>query len=409
VPLQRDLEALQKSLRLKPEALEKLLDLDLRNDTDLARSHLLHRLRLLDITWGQMRKVGKSARGTFHEIWELQWRPELAVSLIEASRWGQTVVQAATARAIELTAKANDLAALSELVDQVLLARLESAIGPVTGALRNRAAKTADAQQLLGALPPLSNAYRYGDVRQSDSAMVERVLDELIVRAAISLPLACAALDEAAAEKMRSLVLDANSAIRLRNAEEQSTAWRNALKHLATQQGASVLLQGVAARLLVDEGDWDMQQAATALGLHMSAGSEPADAAAWLEGCLNQSAAALLHDDALWTLIDEWLCQLSEEHFLNILPLVRRTLSTFGAGERRQLGERAARGGRSQRSASAPCGCRHRSPSAAGSAHRSPAGHARRPILRGEPAANARFSGQRPAAHHRFPARNPSG
>ena len=40
-------------------------------------------------------------RGTFHEFWTLQWRPEFALQLIEASRWGQTLVDAATTRVIE--------------------------------------------------------------------------------------------------------------------------------------------------------------------------------------------------------------------------------------------------------------------------------------------------------------------
>ena len=52
VPLQRDMEQQQKSLRMKPEAASKLLALDLRKDIDLARSHFLHRLRLLGIDWG---------------------------------------------------------------------------------------------------------------------------------------------------------------------------------------------------------------------------------------------------------------------------------------------------------------------------------------------------------------------
>ena len=51
VPLQRDLGQQQKTLRLKPEAAQKVLDLDLRQANDLARSHLLHRLRLLEIGW----------------------------------------------------------------------------------------------------------------------------------------------------------------------------------------------------------------------------------------------------------------------------------------------------------------------------------------------------------------------
>lgn len=344
VPLQRDLEALQKSLRLKPEAGEKIVDLDLRNDTDLARSQLLHRLRLLRVSWGEVRKVGKSARGTFHELWTLQWRPEFVVQLIEASRWGQTVAQAAAARAIDLAVDAKLLADLSDLVDRVLLANLQVAMAPVMSALQNRAATTADALQLLGALPPLANAFRYGTVRQTDANMVAQVLDSLITRAAISLPLACVALDEDAAAALRSVVLNAHAAIRLRNAEEQSAAWQKALQHVAGQSTSSALLQGVCARLLLDEGHWNMEAAGDALGLRVSAGSPPAQAAAWLEGFLNQSPSVMLHDTSFWSLIDVWLSGLSDEHFMNVLPLIRRTFSTFSQSERRQLGERAGRG-----------------------------------------------------------------
>src|SRR5205823_14621768 len=78
VPLQRDLEREQRRLRLPPEAIERTVDLDLRKETDLQRSHLLHRLSILYIGWGREQQV-RSARGTFHELWQLRWFPELAV------------------------------------------------------------------------------------------------------------------------------------------------------------------------------------------------------------------------------------------------------------------------------------------------------------------------------------------
>ena len=52
VPLQRDLQAQQRHLRLRPEAVPRDYDLDLRKPNDLARSRLLHRLALLEVTWG---------------------------------------------------------------------------------------------------------------------------------------------------------------------------------------------------------------------------------------------------------------------------------------------------------------------------------------------------------------------
>lgn len=344
VPLQRDVEQAQKSLRLKPDATQKTLDLDLRNANDLARSHLLHRLNLLDIPWGTISKVGRSSRGTFHEVWSLQWQPEFVLRLIEASQWGQTLVQAATACVADRCQRIETLSELSALVDRVLLADLDHGVAAATHALEDRAALTGDAAQLLAALPALSNVFRYGNVRQTDAALVGHVLDGLIVRAAISLPLACGALDDTAAEALRENMLGAHAAIGLRDSEEQAAIWQRALSQIATQAGAHELLQGVAVRLLLDGGVWASQDVAQALSLHLSAGAEPAKAAAWLDGFLNRNAVVLLHDAHVWQLVNDWLASLNEEHFVRVLPLVRRTFSAFGPGERRDLGQRASRG-----------------------------------------------------------------
>jgi hypothetical protein len=67
VPLQRDLEAKQRRLLLKPSAEIAIKDLDLRNETDRARSQLLHQLRLLGITWGKLQRTSGAKKGTsFH-------------------------------------------------------------------------------------------------------------------------------------------------------------------------------------------------------------------------------------------------------------------------------------------------------------------------------------------------------
>ena len=95
VPLMQDLERLQKRLRLPPDPAQTTKVLDLREANDLERSRLLHRLGLLDVPWGRVQHA--SGKGTFKEAWGLQWQPEFAVALIEASLWGTTVLDAATA------------------------------------------------------------------------------------------------------------------------------------------------------------------------------------------------------------------------------------------------------------------------------------------------------------------------
>jgi Family of unknown function (DUF5682) len=48
----------------------------------------------------------------------------------------------------------------------------------------------------------------------------------------------------------------------------------------------------------------------------------------------------LVHDPALFRLVDQWVSGLSADHFLQTLPLVRRTFATFPPMVRRQIGER---------------------------------------------------------------------
>lgn len=195
---------------------------------------------------------------------------------------------------------------------------------------------------MLEALPPLANVFRYGNVRQTDTGMVAHMLDSLIVRAAIGLPLACSGIDDDSASSLRATLLAAHSAVALRDAPEQTQAWQRALRLIADSSTAHTLLQGLATRLLLDEGLWQAAEAAQALSLHLSSGVEPLQAAAWLEGFLNRNAMVLLHDQQLWQLVNDWLCGLSEAHFTHILPLVRRTFAAFSASERRDLGQRAS-------------------------------------------------------------------
>src|SRR4051794_23515872 len=143
VPLQQDVARAQRRLRLKPEASAKELRLDLRREIDRERSRLLHRLNLLDVPWGRPAGVS-GARGTFREAFRLEWRPELALDLIHAGRWGTTVEAAARARAQALAAEEESVAALARLADAVLLADLPDALAAVMDALAARAALDRD-------------------------------------------------------------------------------------------------------------------------------------------------------------------------------------------------------------------------------------------------------------------------
>jgi len=347
VPLQRDIEQQQKSLRLKPEAASKLLALDLRKDTDLARSHFLHRLRLLGIDWGVRATDAQRNRGTFRESWQLQWEPELAVRIIEASVHGATVAQAATAKLRSSLTPETSLPEIAQAIDDALLADLPQLVEALIATLAQRAATTGDVAQLLQALPPLANVYRYGSVRQTDTALLAGVIDSLVLRAAIGLPVACMAMDEDAAAAMKTKVLAAHEALRLRTsdgeAQQAVDAWRLALRSLAMGDAAAALLRGMACRLLLDEQLLESAEIVRQFNRNLSLGAAPMDVAAWLDGFLNRQALVLLHDESIWGAVDAWLSGLGEMQFAQILPLVRRSFSSFSNHERQSLGDKVKR------------------------------------------------------------------
>ncbi len=339
VPLQRDLEAEQKRVRLKPSTEIKRLELDLREDNGRARSHLLHRLSILGVTWGEMERVsGKSS--TFHEHWTLQWQPELQLRLIEAGRYGNTLHEAAGTCLVEGAGAASDLAQLTAKLDQALLAALPSAVDALLQAVRNRAAISSDIQHLMQALSPLTRIARYGDVRGTASASVAPIIDSLVERIIIGLPLASSALDDEAAAAMLVLIAEVQASLDTLENAEWSADWVSCLQRLAHDDNLAPAIRGYALRLLFDRQQVGEEELARLAGLMLSPVVPPLTAAAWLSGLLRGSGLLLLNQDALWCILDTWLRALSHEQFQTLLPMLRRAFADFTPPERRRMNEK---------------------------------------------------------------------
>ncbi|EPH42421.1 hypothetical protein STRAU_4534 [Streptomyces aurantiacus JA 4570] len=375
VPLQRDLTRLQRRLRLKPEALERELELDLRKETDAARSRLLHRLRLLGVGWGEPAE-SRGSTGTFRETWRLRWEPELSVRVAEAGVWGTTVLGAATAKAEADAVGAAALADVTSLAERCLLADLPDALPVVMRVLADRAALDADVGHLAQALPALVRSLRYGDVRGTSTGALGEVALGLAERVFVGLPPACAGLDADAAAAMRGHVDGVHVAVGLLGelaavtevagaegpasrtegpavAEGPALAggvrgrWQRVLRGLVGGERVAGVVRGRCARLLMDDGVLDEGEAARFMGLALSPGTEPGEAAAWIEGFVGGGAGGgmlLVHDERLLGLVDAWLTGVSGDAFVDVLPLLRRTFGAYEPGVRRTLGELVRRG-----------------------------------------------------------------
>ncbi|TDD63341.1 hypothetical protein E1293_43260 [Actinomadura darangshiensis] len=340
VPLQRDLQAEQRRLRLKPSALGREQDLDLRKPTDLERSRLLHRLRMLDVDWGVLSE--STSKGTFRETWTLAWRPEFDVELIEAGAWGTTVRGATTARAEALATGAATLADLTSVAERCLLADLGDALPTVMRALADRAAVDTDVAHLMSAMPAIVRALRYGDVRGTSTGPLRTVVDGLVVRVCVGLPPAITGLDDDAARDFLTHVDAVHGALSLLADEGHVERWRRTLEALLTRPDTlHGLIEGRLTRLLLDAGR--LPDVPDRMARAVSVGAAPDRAAAWVEGFLAGGGLLLMHDEALLRLVDEWISALPDGSFTDVLPLLRRTFGAYPAAERRAIGEQLRR------------------------------------------------------------------
>lgn len=346
VPLEADLRARSKTLRLRQQAGAKTLDLDLRRDIDVERSQFLHRLGILEIDWGTPADSEVRSTGTFRETWALQWKPEFSVSVIEASLWGTTVVAAATSCVVS---KINEpdisLASLIGLLENSLLANLPAALSAVLESVKTVAALDHDVSHLMAALPTLTRTLRYGDVRGTDVSALVDVADSLLIRICTGLAVAVTGLDDPSAEEFREHLDKVHSAVMVRDDRDASARWLQAMAGVIDRDDVNGLLVGRMVRLLRDSGSITETAAAQRLSRALSVGSTPTAKAGWVDGFLGGGGLVLVHDRALLTLIDTWVRQLREQDFIDTLPLLRRTFGAFEAGERRAIGQ-AVRGGR---------------------------------------------------------------
>jgi uncharacterized protein DUF5682 len=349
VPLDADLRARARTLKLKIDPLERTLALDLRREFDRARSAFLHRLVALGVGWGTVTEDLVRGMGTFHETWALRWRPELSVAIIDAAVWGTTVAAAAGARIVSVAESADRLSVVTDAVAGVLLASLPEALPPVLRALDARAAADSDVISLMTAVPALVRAVRYGNVRGTPTESLSAVVDALCVRICAGLPAAAGGLADDAAVALRDAMDGVGGALALHERSaggaQARARWLAALRGLSERRDVHGLVAGRVVRMLADAGVLSWADAARRLGAALSVGVPAVGKAQWAEGFLSGSGGGLLlvHDRDLLGVLDGWVTSLGAGEFMEVLPLLRRTFGEFSAPERASIGRAVRR------------------------------------------------------------------
>lgn len=345
-PLLEDLQRLQKKNKLKPEALERELALDLRSTAGLGKSVLLHRLNILGVPWGKLVDAG-SSRGTFRERWLLRWEPEYAVRLAEHLVFGSTIEQAANNKLSESLANENHLGKLADTVQLCLESQLNKAAEIGLARLNDRAAHTSDALELLNSLSPLVNISRYGTAREMSLGHIDELINRLAIQAALALPYACRNINDEESSHFRHSINKAHAAMQLAEMDISiMEEWWHALQQVVASHQSSLQVAGLSARLLYQAKKIENDALQRLLQKTLSPGLPVADAARFFEGFFADAVQRLLYDQILLTAVENWLLSLESDAFVEFLPLFRRVFSDLDAMERKRmmttiLGERS--------------------------------------------------------------------
>jgi len=353
-PLARDLAAWQRRTRLKPQDLELEIKLDLRSEAGLLKSTLLHRLNLINVPWGKLIDA-QAGRGTFREVWVIEWEPGYSVSLAEALVHGVTIEQAAANATLKKAREKTSITELASLIQSALVADLPETAASCIEQLQAVAVSSSDITDLMKAISPLVRVLRYGTARRLPEDALRSLILSISVEINAGVRIGSRGLDEETAAARISAMEAYDAALRLFADDALISSWRNELGKIVGDDQVIPSIAGLSLRRLHDVRVWELERVAAEFARHTGS-RQPKESGAFLEGFLRGGSEVLLQDEPLLQLLDAWLCELSDMDFTDSLPLLRRSMSSFDKVARRRVLEKVQRGRQQSRSAASHLG-----------------------------------------------------
>jgi hypothetical protein len=334
-PLLLDFTRQCAALKLKGGLDEHGVELDLyRSAGQREVSRFLHRLQLLEVLFA--RKVAGpdfTSGDNLHrvrEIWRHQWHPGVEARLIEQSRYGATVVEAATARLLELATAAGSGERRAERAARLVVEACRCGLHAQAPALLARArqliAEDGDVASVIGAADGLHLLITGREPLEAHDlpALAESVLAAWTRASYLITDLANAPVEgeDAACQDLLTWSLLADQLADL-DADTTTTALR--LERLVdVSRGANPAVAGTAWGLLYDDGQVDGAALGSQLAGHLAAAtSDPSLGGRFLRGVLRAARSACWSEPAVIAAVDQTLGLLSEEHFTSVLPHLR--------------------------------------------------------------------------------------
>jgi len=341
-PLARDLADWQRKTRLKPQDLELEIKVDLRSEAGMLKSTLLHRLNLINVPWGKLLDA-QAGRGTFREVWVIEWEPWYSVSLAEALVYGVTIEQAAANATLKKAGETTSITELASLIQHALVSDLPETAASCIAQLQAVAVNSSDITDLMKAVSPLVRVLRYGTARRLPEDALRSLILSISVEINAGVRMGSRGLDEETAAARITAMEAYDEALRLFGDDALTSSWREELGKIVDDDQVTSSIGGLSLRRLHDVRAWELERVAAEFARHTGS-RQPKESGAFLEGFLRGGSEVLLQDEPLLQLLDAWLCELSETDFTDSLPLLRRSMSSFDTVARRRVLGKIQRG-----------------------------------------------------------------
>lgn len=346
--VQEDFYRQLKQLRLERFRTVELqqLDLDLREKLtvkseeaailDLRRSFFLHRLRVLDIHFAKV-LPSRQEKANWGEYWELRWTPETEIEVVESALLGDTIEQAAAFALKERGEKAGAIAEAAAIFQDAFLCGMPSTAAHALSVLQALSVDAAALTDVAETAQRLSLVVRYGDLRRFDTAPVVPLIQQLYLRACLTLEDACVCDTKSA--PVVTQAMERLNGLPLNHEFLDNSAWVSLLERISDRDDLNTRCSGFAMAILLERGVAGEELLARELSRRLSPGI-PADlGAGWFEGLASKNRYALIARLSLWKHLSDYLDSLDELTFRRALVFLRRAFSQFSPSEKSDIAE----------------------------------------------------------------------
>lgn len=300
---------------------------------DLHRSYFLHRLRVLEMGFGE---PAKNENSVWQENWVLRWTPETEIRLVENALRGDTVELAASF-VLKERSENGTLTEIAEVIEDAFFCGMSEALNYAVSALQAIAVDSVSFSELAKTAYRLSNILSYGDIRKIESKSLEPILSQLYYRACLIFPESCIC-DDAAAKGITEAAGMLNSAEAAQDFLD-TNYWISALREVTSRDDLNTVLSGYAAAVLLERSQMSNDELKTEVSRRLSKGVPAELGAGWFEGLTMKNRYGLIARLSLWESIDEYIQSLDNEEFKRALVFLRRAFADFNASEKDSIAE----------------------------------------------------------------------